>query len=141
VYEARAMGADALLLIVGILSPPQLAELLALSRELRMQSLVEVHNRAELQIALGAGAEIIGINNRDLHTFKTDLAVTEGLTPLVPKGKTIVSESGISSDEHVKRLAEMKVNAVLVGEALVTAPDVAEKVRELSGQALPPKNP
>ena len=141
VYEARAVGADALLLIVSILSPQQLEELLALSRKLGMQCLVEIHNRSELQTALDAGAEIIGINNRDLHTFKTDLTVTEGLTPLVPKDKIIVSESGISSHEHVKRLAEMKVNAVLVGEALVTAPDIAEKVRELSGRAVPSKNP
>jgi indole-3-glycerol phosphate synthase len=137
VYEARAMGADALLLIVAILAPQQLEELLALSWELGMQCLVEVHDKWELQTALGAGAEIIGINNRNLRTFAADLAVTERLAPLVPRGKIIVSESGINSQEHVKRLAQMGVNAVLVGEALVTAPDVAEKVRELSGQALP----
>lgn len=137
VYEARAAGADALLLIVAILSLQQLEELLALSRKLGMQCLVEVHNQSELQTALDAGAEIIGINNRDLRTFQTDLAVTEGLSPLVPQGKIIVSESGINSRKHVERLAEMKVNAVLVGEALVTAPDVAEKVRELSGLAMP----
>lgn len=141
VYEARAVGADALLLIVAILSPCQLEELLALSRKLGMRCLVEVHNRAELQTALDGGAEIIGINNRDLHTFKTDLAVTEGLAPLVPEGKTIVSESGINSREHVHRLAEMGVNAALVGEALVTAPDIAEKVRELSGRDVPSRNP
>jgi indole-3-glycerol phosphate synthase len=141
VYEARAVGADALLLIVAILSPQQLEELLALSRELRMQCLVEVHNRSELQGALDAGAEIVGINNRDLHTFTTNLAVTEELAPLVPKGKIIVSESGISSRQHLKRLAEMGVNAVLAGEALVTAPDIAKKVRELSGRAISSRNP
>jgi indole-3-glycerol phosphate synthase len=141
VYEARAVGADALLLIVAILSLRQLEELLALSRKLRMQCLVEVHNSAELQTALDAGAEIIGINNRDLRTFQTDLAVTEELSPLIPQGKIIVSESGINSRQHVERLAQMKVNAVLVGEALVTAPDVAEKVRELTGRAIPSRNP
>ncbi len=140
VYEARAVGADALLLIVAILSPEQLKELLALSQRLWMQCLVEVHDRAELQTALDAGAEIIGINNRDLRTFTTDLAVTERLAPLIPRGRIIVSESGISSREHLRQLGEMGVNAVLVGEALVTAPDVANKVRELTGQVIPSRN-
>ena len=134
VYEARAAGADALLLIAAILSPQQLRKLLDLSRELWMQCLVEVHDEAELQMALDSGAEVIGINNRDLRTFTTDLAVTERLAPLVPRGKIIVSESGISSREDLQRLRQARVNAVLVGEALVTAPDVAEKVREFTGQ-------
>ena len=133
VYEARAAGADALLLIVAILSPRQLGELLALSRKLGMECLVEVHNPEELDIALACGAQVIGINNRDLHTFTTDLAVTQGLAPKVPRGKVIVSESGISSTADVGRLARLGVNAVLVGEALVTAPDIAAKVRELAG--------
>jgi indole-3-glycerol phosphate synthase len=133
VYEARAAGADALLLIVAILSLEQLEELLKLSRKLRMECLVEVHDEADIGLALVAGAEVIGINNRDLRTFATDLAVTERLAPLVPRGKILVSESGISTREHVKRLGQLGVNAVLVGEALVTAPDVAEKVRELVG--------
>jgi indole-3-glycerol phosphate synthase len=133
VYEARAAGADALLLIVAILSPGQLGELLVLSRKLGMECLVEVHNRSELDTALACGAQVIGINNRDLHTFTTDLAVTEALVPHVPKGKVIVSESGISSLADVRRLARLGVNAVLVGEALVTATDIAAKVRELAG--------
>ena len=137
VYEARAVGADAILLIVAILEPGQLKELLALSISLWMQCLVEVHDQGELETALTAGAEIIGINNRDLRTFKTDLAVTERIAPLVPRGKIIVSESGINSKEDLARLGALGVNAVLVGEALVTAPDVAEKVRELTGQAVP----
>ncbi|MCH7713666.1 MAG: indole-3-glycerol phosphate synthase TrpC [Chloroflexi bacterium] len=137
VYEARAVGADAILLIVAILEPGQLKELLALSMSLWMQCLVEVHDQGELETALTAGAEIIGINNRDLRTFKTDLAVTERIAPLVPRGKIIVSESGINSKEDLARLGALGVNAVLVGEALVTAPDVAEKVRELTGQAVP----
>ena len=137
IYEARAAGADALLLIVAILSPRQLKELLGLSRDLWMQCLVEVHDEAELQVALDAGAEVIGINNRDLRDFTTDLAVTERLVPLVPRGKIVVSESGISNQEHLQRLARARVNGVLVGEALVTAPDVGEKVREFTGQAVP----
>ena len=141
IFEARAAGADALLLIVAILSPRQLNELLELSRELWMQCLVEVHDEAELQVALDSGAEVIGINNRDLRDFTTDLAVTERLAPLVPGGKIIVSESGISSREHLRRLARAHVNAVLVGEALVTAPNVGEKVREFTGQAAPQARP
>lgn len=137
VYEARSIGADALLLIVAILEPSQLKELLDLSMSLWMQCLVEVHDPDEMKTALEAGAEIIGINNRDLRTFNTDLAVTEELVSLVPRGKVIVSESGINSRDDVARLGAQGVSAVLVGEALVTAPDVAEKVRELSGQTVP----
>lgn len=140
VYEARAIGADALLLIVAILTPQQLTELLELSRRLWMQCLVEVHDRTELQVALDAGAEIIGINNRDLRTFTTDLSVTERLVPLIPRGKVIVSESGISTRDHLRQLGEMGVDAVLVGEALVTAPDIAAKVRDLTGQVIPSRN-
>ena len=132
VYEARAMGADTFLLIVAILSPAQLTELLSLGRELGMDALVEVHDEAELQVAMDLGAEIIGINNRDLRTFKTDLATTEGLAPLIPGDRVIVSESGIFTPEHMERLGQLGVNAVLVGEALVTAPDTAAKVRELT---------
>ena len=105
-----------------------------MAQSLWMQCLVEVHDEGELETALDAGAEIIGINNRDLHTFTTDLAVTERLAPLVPRGRVIVSESGIFSRDDLRRLNRVRVNAVLVGEALVTAPDVAAKVRELSGQ-------
>ena len=86
---------------------------------------------------LEAGAEVIGINNRDLRTFTTDLSVTERLAPLVPRGKQIVSESGIFTREHFAQMNRSRVNAVLVGEALVTAPDIGEKVRELTGQKAP----
>ena len=102
VYEARAMGADTYLLIVAILSPAQLSELLALGRELGLDALVEVHDEDELEVALEAGAEIIGINNRDLRTFKTDLATTEGLAPHIPGDRVIVSESGIFTPEHLR---------------------------------------
>ena len=137
VYEARAAGADAILLIVAILSAAQLKELLNLSMEMLMHCLVEVHDEEELQVALDAGADVVGINNRDLSTFTTDLAVTERLAPLVPAGKIIVSESGISNRDHLCRVGKHRVNAVLVGEALVTAKDVGEKVRELTGQEIP----
>ncbi len=137
VYEARAAGADGILLIVSILDPDQLISLLDIAQSLWMQCLVEVHDEGELQTAVDAGAEIIGINNRDLHTFTTDLATTEQLAPLVPRGKVIVSESGIFTRDDLRRLNRVRVNAVLVGEALVTAPDVAAKVRELSGQRQP----
>ena len=141
VYEARAAGADAFLLIVAVLSPEQLKGLLELSQELWMQCLVEVHDEMELRAALDAGAEVIGINNRDLSTFDTDLAVTERLAPLVPRGKIVVSESGISSRDDLHRLGRTRVNAVLAGEALVTAPDVGEKVREFTGQSIPSGGP
>jgi indole-3-glycerol phosphate synthase len=137
VHEARSAGADGILLIVAILQPGQLKSLLETAQGLWMQCLVEVHDESELQIAVNAGAEIIGINNRDLHTFTTDLGVTERLAPLVPRGKVIVSESGIFTRDDLRRLHRVRVNAALVGEALVTAPDVAAKVRELSGQQVP----
>ena len=137
VHEARAAGADGILLIVAILQLDQLKSLLETAQGLWMQCLVEVHDEDELQIAVDVGAEIIGINNRDLHTFTTDLSVTERLAPLVPRGKVIVSESGIFTRDDLRRLNQVRVNAALVGEALVTAPDVAAKVRELSGQRIP----
>ena len=137
VYEARAAGADGILLIVAILDPTQLKELLATAQSLWMQCLVEVHDETELETAVDAGAEIIGINNRDLHTFTTDLAVTQRLAPLVPRGKVVVSESGIFTRDDLRLLNRARVNAVLVGEALVTAIDVAAKVRDLSGQRQP----
>ncbi len=137
VYEARAAGADGILLIVAILDPTQLKELLATAQSLWMQCLVEVHDETELETAVDAGAEIIGINNRNLHTFTTDLAVTQRLAPLVPRGKVVVSESGIFTRDDLRLLNRARVNAVLVGEALVTAIDVAAKVRELSGQREP----
>ena len=137
VYEARAAGADGILLIVAILEPTQLKELLETAQSLGMQCLVEVHDESELETASKAGAGIIGINNRDLHTFTTDLAVTQRLAPMVPRDRVLVSESGIFSRDDLRLLNRVHVNAVLVGEALVTAPDVAAKVRELSGQREP----
>jgi len=130
-YEARCAGADAVLLITAILQPALLSELIVISRSLGMYALAEVHEEAELGRALGAGAQVIGINNRDLRTFDVDLATTERLAPLVSGGRTIVAESGISTRDDIRRLEDAGVHAVLIGEALVTAPDAGAKIREL----------
>lgn len=131
IYESRAYGADALLLIVAALSQEQLGEFLSLSHSLGLNCLVEVHNEGEVERALHSQARIIGINNRDLTTFTTDINTTRRLLPLIPQGKIVVSESGIRSRSDVEKLKGWGVNAVLVGEALVTAGDVVTKVREL----------
>lgn len=133
VYEARAFGADAILLIATILSREQIAELLMVSRKLGMAALVETHNPEEVGKALAAGARIIGINNRDLHTFEIDLSVTERLRRLIPPDRLVVSESGFRCREDVRQARGWGVDAILVGEALVTAPDVSAKIKELLG--------
>jgi len=130
-YESAAWGADAILLIAAILGRRQLNEYMFLSRRLGLRCLVEVHNESEVGQALHAGAKIIGINNRDLATFKTDIETTGRLRPLIPAGHLVVSESGITSREDIKKIREWGVNAVLVGEALVTAADPAAKIEEL----------
>ena len=131
VYESRAYGADALLLITAILSRGQLEELISLSHSLGLGCLVEVHNEGETERAVLSEAEIIGINNRDLNTFDVDINTTRRLRPLVPKGKIVVSESGIRSRKDVEKLRKWGVDAVLVGEALVTAENVRAKMKEL----------
>jgi indole-3-glycerol phosphate synthase len=138
VYEARAYGADALLLIVAALEDTALAELLALTHELGMQALVEVHDEAELDRALALGARLVGVNNRDLHTFVTSLDTTRRLAARLPADNRplLISESGIATAADVALVREWGVDAVLVGEALVTAPDVAARVRELAGARL-----
>jgi len=131
VYESRAYGADSLLLIVAILSPQQLAELIGLTRQLRMECLVEVHNEAELEIALKSQARIIGINNRDLSTFTVDINITRRLRPLIPADRIVVSESGIKDRADMAKLRLWGVDAVLIGEALMSAPDIRAKMKEL----------
>jgi indole-3-glycerol phosphate synthase len=131
VYESRAYGADAVLLIVAILNKSQLAELLSLSHELDMKCLVEVHDEAELERALTSGSQIIGINNRDLKTFDIDLETTKRLRPLIPQDRIVVSESGIRDRGDVQKLRQWSVDAMLIGEALVAADNVAKKVRGL----------
>ncbi len=130
-WESRAYGADAVLLITAILSDDLLRDLMQQARELELECLVEVHNEEEIERAVAAGADIIGINNRDLRTFEVDLATTERLRPLIPAEKVVVSESGISTRADVERLAAAGVHAVLVGEALITATNVRSKLREL----------
>ncbi len=130
VYEAAAYGADALLLIVAILSQEQLTELLSLSHSLGLECLVEVHNEAEVNRAVTSGAGVIGINNRDLRTFSVDINTTRRLRPLLPRGQIVVSESGIRSHQEVSKLKQWGINAVLIGEALVTASDIPAKMKE-----------
>lgn len=131
VHEARAHGADALLLIAAVLPDRTLGELLDLTHDLGMTALVEVHDADELRRAARYRPRVIGINNRDLASFTVDIAAFGRLRPLVPDGTIAVSESGIHTGADVRRLHEMGADAVLVGEALVTAPDVGGKVREL----------
>ncbi len=133
IYQARTAGADAVLLIVAALSSDQLHEFADIASSLSMASLVEVHTEAELEIALDVGAEIIGINNRDLRTFNTDLATTFKLRESIPANKVVVSESGIYTREDVESLREVGVNAILVGESLMRSPDIGEQVRKLIG--------
>ncbi len=130
-YEARCNGADAVLLIVAVLETGLLRGLLETARSLGMGALVEVHDEEEVKRALQAGADIIGVNNRDLRTFAVDLATTERLRPLIPAEKTLVAESGIFTRADVMRLQACGVRAVLIGEALVTAADPGAKLREL----------
>jgi indole-3-glycerol phosphate synthase len=132
VYETAISGADALLLITAILSQKQLDNLLNLSHSLGLACLVEIHDKSELEKALQSGAEIIGINNRDLKTFKTDIETTRHLRDLIPRGKIMVSESGIKNRDDIKRLESWGVNAALVGEALVTAQDIPGRIKELT---------
>jgi indole-3-glycerol phosphate synthase len=134
VWEARAAGADAILLIVAILEDPELADLMAAASGLGLTTLVEVHTPQELGTALRIGAGVIGINNRDLRTFETRLETTLDLLPAIPPGPIVVSESGFFTADDVRRVAEAGVGAVLVGEALVRAKDPAAKLRELTLQ-------
>ena len=129
VYEARAIGADAILLIVRALEQAQLTDFQALAHELGLDVLVEVHNEAELDRAVQASARIVGINNRDLATMTVDVATTTRLRPLAPKGVTLVSESGIRSPEDVRTVAAAGVDAILVGEALMSAGDPSATLR------------
>jgi indole-3-glycerol phosphate synthase len=131
VDEARLAGADAVLLIVAALEGPSLGALLERARSLGLDALVEVHDERELDAALAAGADWIGINNRDLRSFVTDLAVTERLAPRVPPGVAIVAESGIHGPADVARLARAGARAFLVGESLMREPEPGRALRRL----------
>ena len=134
VVEARAAGADCILLIVSILDDGPLRTLADLATTMGMAALVEVHDAIEVHRALDAGVELIGINNRDLRTFEVDLRTTEQLRRLIPSHCTVVSESGVHSPTDVAMLRDWGIDAMLVGESLVVAEDTAGKVQELIGR-------
>jgi indole-3-glycerol phosphate synthase len=131
VYESRALGADCILLIVAALEPEPLQELHALACDIGLDVLVEVHDENELEQALACDADLIGVNNRDLHRFTTDLGTSERLRPLIPKEKIMVTESGIRSPADVERLRQAGIDAFLVGEAFMRADDPGAALREL----------
>lgn len=133
VLEARVHGADSVLLIVASLDDATLTQLMARSRALGMEPLVEVNNAEEMERALRAGARVIGINNRDLRSFHVDLGTTGRLAGLAPADVLLAALSGISTREDVERFAEAGASAVLVGESLMVAADPAAKIRELRG--------
>ncbi len=134
IYEAKALGADAILLIVAVLSDEQLLKFQAIARILGLSALVEVHDALELKRALDADASIIGINNRDLRTFEVSMRTTEALMPLVPKDKLVISESGIKTPEDIAYLKTLGVHGVLVGETLMRADSVGEVMEMLFGR-------
>lgn len=131
IYQARAAGADAVLLIAAALTQDLLAEFTSLALELNLDVLLEVHNREELERALQLPVELIGINNRDLKTFHTDLAVTERLLPLIPSDRLVVSESGIRNRDDICRLQQAGAKAFLIGESLMREADFEHKLQEL----------
>lgn len=133
VAEAAWVGADAVLLIVACLAHDQLAELLAAAREKGLAALVEVHSAAELETAVGLGADLIGLNNRNLTTLEVDLGTTLRLLPQVPVGVVVVAESGIARRENAATLARAGVEAILVGETLVTSSDPAALIQAFRG--------
>ena len=134
INETRVLGADALLLIARILEAGELRDFIGLASELGLAALVEVHDEADVEKAISSGARIVGINNRDLETFRTDLAVSIGLARRIPKAVTVVSESGINSRGDIEKLMEAGISAVLVGESLMREKDIGKKLRELLGK-------
>lgn len=134
IFEAKALGASAVLLIVSVLTPEELAAHLSLCRDLNLDALVEVHTEEEVVIAMDAGAEIVGINNRNLKTFETTLDTTFRLMDCLPGDVVKVSESGIYTRDDVVRLRRAGADAVLVGESLMRQPDIGQKLRELTGK-------
>jgi len=130
--EARAEGADAVLLIVAALEPADLRRLLAVVRSRGLSALVEVHDEHEAEVALEAGAPVVGVNHRDLRTFEVDLGLTERLRPLIPNRVPLVAESGIHSMDDARRMRDAGADAILVGEMLMRAPDPAARLRELA---------
>jgi len=133
VAEARAAGADALLLIVAALRQDDLVGLLAEVRRLGMDALVETHDRAEVERALAADARVVGVNHRDLRTFQMDMTLASSMRPFIPSSRLLVAESGIRSADDVRRLQAAGIDAVLVGESLMCEPDPGSALRKLLG--------
>lgn len=138
IQQAKAHGAEAILLIAKILSRQKLKELLRISKFLRMDAIVEIHNESDLRKiqSLIKDIEIIGINHRDLKDFSIDLDASAKLLPKIPKDKLIIAESGISSVSDIKRLKDLGVNGILVGESLMREKDIAKKIREFTSVLL-----
>jgi indole-3-glycerol phosphate synthase len=131
IYETRAIGADAILLIVRVVGQ-KLKEFITLAKNLGLSALVEVHTQEELKIALAADADIIGINNRNLDTFVTDIKTSVALKKLIPAEKVVVAESGIHIREDINLLMKTGISCFLIGESLIGAPDISKKMRELN---------
>jgi indole-3-glycerol phosphate synthase len=132
-YESAAAGADAILLIVAALEPEALFELLSEARALDLDALVEIHDERELEVALDVEADVLGINNRDLGDFSVDIERTYDLLADIPAGKTVVSESGFTNRDQLDELDRVGVDAVLIGETLMRAPDVEDATRRMTG--------
>lgn len=133
IYEARALGASTVLLIAGILSQSEMEKYLKCARELGMEPLVEIHDEEEGEKALAAGSKIIGVNNRDLRDFSIDLMTTVKLSKMIPNDRLLVSESGITTIEDIKRLKDAEIDGILVGESFMKTGNIADKARELKG--------
>ena len=133
IYEAKLLGASAVLLICGMLDWDALAEYINIAHGLGLSALVETHDDDEVSMALSAGARIVGVNNRNLKTFQVDISTSQNLRPLVPSDVTFVSESGITTPEHVNRMREIGADAVLIGESIMRSPDKEAAIAALRG--------
>lgn len=134
IYQAKVLGAKAVLLICSILTPEQINEFIGIAHTLGISALVEAHNSDEIKIALDCGARIVGVNNRDLRDFSVDTKNSAALRSLVPKEVLFVSESGINTPEDIKAVKQAGADGVLIGEALMRAADISQKLRELKGE-------
>ncbi|MDD2500695.1 MAG: indole-3-glycerol phosphate synthase TrpC [Geobacter sp.] len=131
VYEARAAGADAILLIASILEPQQIVDLAGIARSVHLDVLLEVHDEAEMEVACSTDIGLIGVNNRNLRTFVTDLGTTERLAKMLPAGRLLVAESGINNRADIERLQAAGAGAFLIGEAMMREEDIGAKLQEL----------
>jgi len=136
IYEAKVIGADAVLLICALLEESKLKDYLNIAREIGLSALVEAHTEEEVKTALAAGARIIGVNNRDLKTFEVDLNTSIHLRNMVPEDILFISESGIKTKEDIARLRENKINGVLIGETFMKSKDKKKQLAELRGESI-----